>query len=487
MLSLLRSILHAPFTAIAKFFSGILDPSCWLFARQRRLDSSCLSLSHEGKVLHIQGIRNLGNTCFLSCVLQSLASCSKFIAYLEDIAIASKLFAGDQMVQHPCIDELLQCVMHIRSLSPQKSNYCYNPSYLLKLIIEHNPSLGGQTQQDALECMQTIFSKIHQEITSLYETGDGASSLVSSISLGLLGHCNLSTNQRVGRIPGRIVIPSNPFQGWITSQIACEVCKSMHPEIIQVITAIPLTLPLPLSRDVSSLKSLQLTDCLEEFFRSEVLSDEVECSYCTATKTIKSIEEKVELYESLCSRRATIKTTNQHILNELQINKLLLDAIKKTHIVGETDKWSVDDDFDIKPMDVESNRTITFDESFIHRVRTSSVKHGAILRLPKIICINFHRMFYSLNGTLLKQNKHVSFPLHLSPSLLQGAHETSSTSYVLKAVITHQGSENSGHYMTYALVSKRWYIFSDHLVSEVHLKEVMQSQAFMLFYEEEGV
>ena len=58
--------------------------------------------------------------------------------------------------------------------------------------------------------------------------------------------------------------------------------------------------------------------------------------------------------------------------------------------------------------------------------------------------------------------------------------------YRLVALIEHQGSESSGHFVTYrrvAINSNRWIYTSDLYVREVTAERVHQIAPYMLFYE----
>ncbi|CAB5380763.1 unnamed protein product [Rhizophagus irregularis] len=57
--------------------------------------------------------------------------------------------------------------------------------------------------------------------------------------------------------------------------------------------------------------------------------------------------------------------------------------------------------------------------------------------------------------------------------------------YKLKSVIVHQGDHRSGHFITYRRKeeSDGWWRLSDEYVEEVKLKQVLNEEAYMLFYE----
>lgn len=62
--------------------------------------------------------------------------------------------------------------------------------------------------------------------------------------------------------------------------------------------------------------------------------------------------------------------------------------------------------------------------------------------------------------------------------------EADDSTYSLAAVITHNGSIDAGHYVTYALneASDEWILFDDSEVIPVTEEEVAQTQAYVLFY-----
>lgn len=50
--------------------------------------------SGEGKAKEVRGLQNVGNTCFINVVLQSLASISPFVEYLQVCDVGNTAFAS---------------------------------------------------------------------------------------------------------------------------------------------------------------------------------------------------------------------------------------------------------------------------------------------------------------------------------------------------------------------------------------------------------
>jgi len=63
------------------------------------------------------------------------------------------------------------------------------------------------------------------------------------------------------------------------------------------------------------------------------------------------------------------------------------------------------------------------------------------------------------------------------PNILALGHE-----YSLFAVITHVGTMETGHYVVYVLANEEWFKIDDDKVTKVHTSEVVQTKAYMLFY-----
>lgn len=159
--------------------------------------------------------------------------------------------------------------------------------------------------------------------------------------------------------------------------------------------------------------------------------------------------------------------------------------------------------------------------------RSRATKQHVFSQLPQALCFHLgRRHFCPMSGRMTKLRQHVQFPVHLdmTPFSAYGgdsAHAVSVSEataspavarappsphrpavqptapalphfqYRLCSVIVHHGSSEVGHYTTYrrlaappsvAAAADRWVHISDEHVRPARLDEVLDSEAYMLFY-----
>jgi len=118
-----------------------------------------------------------------------------------------------------------------------------------------------------------------------------------------------------------------------------------------------------------------------------------------------------------------------------------------------------------------------------------SEKTLSIVKSPEVLCIHVKRFsFDSYFGSKLLDM--VVFPLRdfdLAPFFDQSEPFPPNERYNLFAIISHSGSFEGGHYISYCLNSenKLWYEYNDSSVSEVSERTVLNSQAYVIFYQKQ--
>ncbi|XP_078432554.1 ubiquitin-specific protease 2 [Wolffia australiana] len=131
--------------------------------------------------------------------------------------------------------------------------------------------------------------------------------------------------------------------------------------------------------------------------------------------------------------------------------------------------------------------------------KRDATKRILIDKAPCVLTIHLKRFSQDSRGQLSKLSGHVSFQetLDLRPYMNSRSREGEKSSYYrLVGVVEHEGSMRGGHYVAYVRGEKSqmgnmskeghgsgWFYASDALVKEVSLTKVLQSEAYLLFYE----
>lgn len=119
-------------------------------------------------------------------------------------------------------------------------------------------------------------------------------------------------------------------------------------------------------------------------------------------------------------------------------------------------------------------------------VKQNFLKKLALRRAPACLCIHFNRNTWLPQGLLHKNSLHISFPVKLNAGqLLSRGEPVAGLQYLLCAVVEHIGGASSGHYLTYRRCGsrgKQWVCASDTTVYSVTINQVLNAEAYMLFY-----
>ncbi|XP_072967036.1 ubiquitin C-terminal hydrolase 22-like isoform X2 [Typha angustifolia] len=138
------------------------------------------------------------------------------------------------------------------------------------------------------------------------------------------------------------------------------------------------------------------------------------------------------------------------------------------------------------------------------QLRQNSVKQMSIRRLPLVLCFHIKRFEHSLiRKTSKKIDEYLQFPFsldmtpYLSSSIIRNRFgnrifafegdelDISSelcSEFEVFAVVTHIGTLESGHYVTYLRLRDHWYKCDDAWITQVTERAVRASQVYMMYY-----
>ncbi|CAO2606038.1 Ubiquitin carboxyl-terminal hydrolase 16 [Lemmus lemmus] len=248
----------------------------------------------------------------------------------------------------------------------------------------------------------------------------------------------------------------------------------------------------------SGLKNLNLNVAIHpDEINIEILND----SHSPVTKVYKVMNEDPETAFCTLANRETFSADEcsiQHCLYQFTRNEKLQDANKLlcevcTRRQGYGPK-----------ADVKGERK---------HVYTNAKKQMLVSLAPPVLTVHLKR-FQQAGFDLCKVNKHIKFPeiLDLAPfctlKCKNVAEESTRVLYSLYGVVEHSGTVRSGHYTAYTKARPassrlsnlvlhgdipqdcemestkgQWFHISDTLVQAVPVAKVLNSQAYLLFYE----
>lgn len=422
------------------------------------------------------GLGNWDNSCYQNSVIQGLASLRSLPDFLARVAA--------RIPQHDSTNiSLLETVEKLKNVG-NNGGKIWLPATL--------KSMNTWQQQDAQEYFSKILDQLdkeaikatRQEIVRKYNLN--TEEIVEMLADG----ANMDTERSEATIPLQ-----NPLEGMLAQRVACKKCG--HSDGISLIPFNCLTVPL------GQETLYDIRDCLDEFTKLEEI-DGVQCPKCTLLQVRGKLEGMFEKATSHAVKdqidqrlQAVIEALDDADFSDNAITKRCqipkkqwaLSTKTKQQVVARAPKAFV----------VHVNRSI-FNE------RTGAqLKNPAAVQFPLTFCLG-DWMLGKLGGLETAKGTAELWSMDPMKTMLpehgdtfeNGTDAASSAQYELRAVVTHFGRHENGHYVAYRRhphaevkesdetdsQGESWWRLSDDDVTRVQQDTVLrQGGVFMLFYE----
>ncbi|CAK1542254.1 unnamed protein product [Leptosia nina] len=222
--------------------------------------------SHREK--KIVGLKNLGNTCFMNAVLQSLNNIQEFSCYFSQLpslevksngrkVYHSRSYTRQEMHDVVMAEELRKVLINLKT-GGCGSKGAISPECLFLVIWKVVPRFRGYQQQDAHEFLRYMLDRLHTELLQLLPPDKAEGGFVP-------------------RVPSTSIVTA-VFGGTLQSEVRCLACGTESKKFDPFLD---LSLELPeIGRHEGP---VSLTDCLESFVQVEELAD-TERYFCSSCK-----------------------------------------------------------------------------------------------------------------------------------------------------------------------------------------------------------
>ncbi|KAL8795090.1 MAG: hypothetical protein Q9195_002387 [Heterodermia aff. obscurata] len=511
----LISVLHPAYNSLDGSDSpvGLVSSSSKIRARKSEAIRKILGLDNTGTLTTAQGSQSLpvpldmaaipskappglgnwDNSCYQNCILQGLASLRSLPGYLDQ---------GISNEEEPSTGVAMKHLVNRLNNPSNAGKMLWTPAEL--------KNMSSWQQQDAQEYFSKVLDEIDKDVSQSAATRSRNPGLKALVGLEpepeadnlYFGAGNLVGRRTLHGLPDELndLMARNPLEGLLAQRVGCLRCRYVDGLSLIPFNCLTVTLGRHWIYDVRT--------CLDEYTTLEPING-VECAKCTLLREKQQYESLLEQFETMTA----VSPLPGALKDSLEERLASVDATLDSEDFSDTA---------LKKCEIPVNS----------RVSTTKSRQAVIARVPESLVIHINRsVFNEMTGAQRKNFADVRFPevFDLSPWCLGSDVlpdlENSKTlveewiddpaksmlspgirdvpaeyqmPYQLRAVVTHSGRHENGHYICYRKYAspttsgdgqnekpvEKWWRLSDEAVSEVSEDHVLsQGGVFMLFYE----
>ncbi|KTB04614.1 Ubiquitin carboxyl-terminal hydrolase 7 [Nakaseomyces glabratus] len=432
----------------------------------------------------VTGLRNLGNTCYINCMLQSLFATNE----LKNLFISGKYREYQMKPNDNKESAISNTFANLFNKMYMNGGCTVVPSGFLKICNFLRPDLRiPDDQQDTQEFLLFILNRLHDELSNQVNVINDYPNLLLYDDDKMMVDKEKYKKWFDKTVVANGLSPvDGVFQGQMENALQCQRCgyESVNYSTFYVLS---LALPKPSAPAFYKSGRVKLEDCINMFTSDEVLTGENawDCPKCGS----KAVEPR---FTSRTSTQTILPNSPHHHKKSKFFGLPTGKAISRSK--SPFRKLGLLEKHEGKQEKLDKMERDEIEEW--HKMKSKklvTIKTINFISLPKVLIIHLSRFYYDLTK---KNDAVVSYPLVLNIVLKN----EEIVRYKLYSIVNHTGNLISGHYTS--LVNKdphhnlgnteqKWYYFDDEVVKaeKTHgnvdkgITKVSSKNVYVLFYE----
>nr|XP_031830010.1 ubiquitin carboxyl-terminal hydrolase 24 isoform X4 [Nomia melanderi] len=223
--------------------------------------------THRDERCGLNGLRNIGNTCFMNSVIQCLSNTRPLLEYLLNEQYLADINVTTSSMKGALIKAFSQVIHELWEVG---GDHVVNTTALKSQIQRFAPRFMGYSQQDAQEFLRYLLEGLHEDVNRVTVKPPPIHTDIPDMYTD--SQKAVESWKRYLRSEDSMVV--DVFVGQLRSSLHCTACDHVS------VTLDPfwdLSLPIPARSG-----TIKLSQCLEHFTREEVLDGDEKptCSKC---------------------------------------------------------------------------------------------------------------------------------------------------------------------------------------------------------------